>query len=361
MQPTLKKLNLLFPEELEKILYQPIERLVNDQDELLRGGQVFQSAFESLLYHDRWVFSKVDLDQLKGRDGLRQLPLIDGNDLITCFETRRKINKTLLTKPRFWQTSRGTTGDKKWMPLTIKDILHWFQRAKRLSDLYQVDNNKTHTLVLAINEPKPRVSNAIPYLWEQVDYHIGSGNMEWIIVSMEMLHRNHWDHFAIKKKPDWMMSSVRDALDLSDKIDLGNYPDIQTAMPELDKGFFWGAHLDGAEDHRSILTSKYGLSESHALYFSAECREMYAECSAHDGLHLWMDEAIHEIRLNNGEILFVDQASAGMEGEYIFTCFYEALPLIRYRTGDLIRVVSNDPCECGITHPRVNFFGRVEG
>jgi phenylacetate-coenzyme A ligase PaaK-like adenylate-forming protein len=50
--------------------------------------------------------------------------------------------------------------------------------------------------------------------------------------------------------------------------------------------------------------------------------------------------------------------SPGLKGELVVSTFSEALPLIRYRTGDLIRVVSTDPCSCGITHPRVAFRGR---
>jgi len=57
----------------------------------------------------------------------------------------------------------------------------------------------------------------------------------------------------------------------------------------------------------------------------------------------------------------VDQAPTGTEGEYVVTTFAEALPLIRYRTGDRIRVLDTAPCACGITHPRVLFIGHTTG
>ncbi len=348
------------PEEPGNILSLPIDKLVQHQDELIRESQIFRKAFKSKLYHDHWNIKKDGLDHLQGRDGLQHLSLVDGKDLLSCFETSESINKTLFTRPLFWLVTRGTTGAKKWIPITHQDILHWFKRVHRLHYLYREEGRDTDTLVLAINEPKPRASNAIPYLWEQVDYHLGGANIEWIIVSMEMLPRNHWDQFVIQKQPDWIMSSVKDAFDLAEKIDLQGLPDIKTALPKLERGFFWGANLDGSEDQRSKLRSTFGLSEIYSLYFSAECREMYAECKSHHGLHLWMDGAVHEILLSSGETLFVDQAKPGMEGEYIVTTFYESLPLIRYKTGDIIRVVDTDPCECGITHPRVEFIARVE-
>jgi len=53
--------------------------------------------------------------------------------------------------------------------------------------------------------------------------------------------------------------------------------------------------------------------------------------------------------------------AAGAEGEFVFTTLTkEALPLIRYRTGDIGRVVS-EPCGCGRTTVRMTGLrGRVD-
>jgi phenylacetate-coenzyme A ligase PaaK-like adenylate-forming protein len=177
---------------------------------------------------------------------------------------------------------------------------------------------------------------------------------------MEMLHRNHWDKFIIQKQPDWMISSIQDALELAKEIESVGGQKIQEVLRKFERGFFWGTELDGEEDHRSKIKKIYGIPEVFSIYLSAECREMYAECTSHDGVHLWMDGVIHEILLQSGKSLFIDQAEPGMEGEYILTRFYESLPLVRYRTGDKIRMVSSNPCECGITHPRVEFLGRIK-
>jgi phenylacetate-CoA ligase len=50
----------------------------------------------------------------------------------------------------------------------------------------------------------------------------------------------------------------------------------------------------------------------------------------------------------------------GEEGELVLTTFGEALPLIRYRFGDLIEVVTTEPCKCGITHPRIKVPRRAD-
>ena len=340
------------------ILHTPLQTLIEFQEKMVANQALLERAYGSSFYGEKWKMRKGMVKDLRGRDGLQQLPCIDGDDILNFLKTGRSIKKGLLTKPRNWLITRGTTGDKKWLPVTLQDIERYFNRVRRLDAMYEGEGLEPEKLVWAMNEPLPRVSNAIPYLWEQADFHYGDSKLEWVIVSMDMLARNHWDQFVIKKGPQWMMSSVKDALDFAEYIQVEKQSEVTELFSNLEKGFFWGDVLDGEGENRSVIEDHYGLDETFSIYVSAECREMYAECSAHDGLHVWMDDVIHEIQLNNGEILFVDQASAGMEGEYVFTCFYEAFPLIRYKTGDLIRVVSNDRCECGITHPRVDFLGR---
>ena len=50
-----------------------------------------------------------------------------------------------------------------------------------------------------------------------------------------------------------------------------------------------------------------------------------------------------------------------VKGELVFTMLQkEALPIIRYRTGD-ITLIMDEPCPCGRTHPKVaRLMGRVD-
>jgi len=74
------------------------------------------------------------------------------------------------------------------------------------------------------------------------------------------------------------------------------------------------------------------------------------DCEAHDGLHVWEDHYIVEIvDPKTGET--VDD---GETGELVVTALTrEALPVIRFRTADLTRVISREPCDCGRTHIRI--------
>jgi phenylacetate-CoA ligase len=75
------------------------------------------------------------------------------------------------------------------------------------------------------------------------------------------------------------------------------------------------------------------------------------DCAARDGIHVWEDHYLVEI---------VDPASGavradGVEGELVVsTLTREGLPLIRYRTHDLTRVLSRTPCACGRTSLRLD-------
>jgi phenylacetate-CoA ligase len=95
----------------------------------------------------------------------------------------------------------------------------------------------------------------------------------------------------------------------------------------------------------------YGLSEIIGPGVSHECYE------AQDGLHINEDHFYPEIvDPETGEHLL-----EGEEGELILTTLTkEALPVLRYRTGDLT-TLTTEPCDCGRTMVRMdNVTGRAD-
>ncbi len=73
------------------------------------------------------------------------------------------------------------------------------------------------------------------------------------------------------------------------------------------------------------------------------------ECEYRNGLHIWADHFIVEvINPETGEVL-----PPGEKGELVFTTLArDAMPLLRYRSKD-ISIITEEPCECGRTHPRM--------
>jgi phenylacetate-CoA ligase len=84
----------------------------------------------------------------------------------------------------------------------------------------------------------------------------------------------------------------------------------------------------------------FGLSEVIGPGMAMECLE------GRNGMHIFEDHFIVEtINPKTGEVL-----PEGEEGELVFTTLTkEAFPLIRYRSGDVSRLIT-EPCRCGRTH-----------
>ncbi len=93
----------------------------------------------------------------------------------------------------------------------------------------------------------------------------------------------------------------------------------------------------------------YGLSEMMGPGVGFECQEQ-------NGLHIWEDAFIVEVLDKNGE-----QCAPGERGELALTTLCkEALPLIRYRTGDITALMDGE-CECGRTSVKISkFYGRAD-
>jgi phenylacetate-CoA ligase len=95
----------------------------------------------------------------------------------------------------------------------------------------------------------------------------------------------------------------------------------------------------------------YGLSEVIGPGVAMECRE------GKGALHVFDDHFFPEVLRPGSD----EPVADGESGELVLTTLTkEALPLIRYRTGDVTTFV-DEPCSCGRTHRRIaRFSGRVD-
>lgn len=93
--------------------------------------------------------------------------------------------------------------------------------------------------------------------------------------------------------------------------------------------------------------NSYGMSELNGPGVAFECVEKA-------GMHLWEDNYIAEVVNPETGALLPD----GEQGELVLTHLArEAMPILRYRTRDLTRIVA-EPCKCGRTHRRIE---RIKG
>lgn len=129
-------------------------------------------------------------------------------------------------------------------------------------------------------------------------------------------------------------------------------------LPDLEVGIF-GAEIFSDSMKRKLAEGLgievfdiYGMTESGGV------GTLGMDCPAHDGLHVWEDHYLVEV---------LDSATGkpvpdGEVGELTITALTrEALPVIRFRTADLTRVVARTPCACGRTHVRIApILGRTD-
>jgi len=93
--------------------------------------------------------------------------------------------------------------------------------------------------------------------------------------------------------------------------------------------------------------NSYGLSEMNGPGVAFECPEKL-------GMHIWQDAFLVEI-IDPGTL---EPVESGEEGELVLTTLTrEAMPIIRYRTSDLARILPG-PCPCGRIYCRLD---RIKG
>ncbi|NHW22899.1 MAG: phenylacetate--CoA ligase [Archaeoglobales archaeon] len=112
-----------------------------------------------------------------------------------------------------------------------------------------------------------------------------------------------------------------------------------------------------SEETRKRIEDKTGIT-AYDVYGTSELSgPLFTECIERDGLHIWADHFLIEvIDPKTGENL-----GEGERGELVVTTLSkEAMPLIRWRTGD-ITIMETEKCNCGRTHPRIlRILGRSD-
>ena len=139
---------------------------------------------------------------------------------------------------------------------------------------------------------------------------------------------------------------------------LDECPEGECDLPYLKVGIF-GSETFSDETRRRIESRLgiecfdiYGMTETGGVGTTGQ------DCRFHCGLHVFEDQYITEI---------IDPATGelvpdGEYGEIVFTSLTrEAMPIIRYRTHDITRILSREKCECGRTSLRIDrITGRTD-
>ena len=96
------------------------------------------------------------------------------------------------------------------------------------------------------------------------------------------------------------------------------------------------------------LDEKYGIKEYLGEKMNYEARKFFGELAAQIG-----ENEARDFLPSSGSFSIISE-----EGELVITHLNrEAMPMLRYRTRDLTRIIP-EPCKCGRTHRRIE---RIKG
>jgi phenylacetate-CoA ligase len=317
----------------------PKEDLQKMQYKLMKS-LVYRLYSFSPFYHDRMKEHKVHPDDIRELSDVKKLPFMFKRDLRDNYPD--KIFTSTQEELVRYHVSSGTTGKPTVVGYTQNDLNIWTTSLARAltslglgrGDVIQVSYGYgLFTGGLGLHYGAERIgATVIP---------TSVGNTERQIELMQDLGAT-----AIACTPSYLlhMGEVAEKMGVSIKKDTKLRTGVLGAEPWTDR-------------MRTRIEDWLGI-KAYDIYGTSELSgPMFCECVEQKGFHIWSDIALVEIiDPQTGEPL-----EAGQKGELTITILQkEALPMIRYRIGD-ITTMEDDICTCGRTHPRIQRIqGRVD-
>ncbi|WP_281688350.1 phenylacetate--CoA ligase PaaK [Pseudomonas citronellolis] len=310
--------------DAERALLDPLETASLDelrQHQLDRLRWSLKHAYDNVpLYRQRFAEAGVHPDDLKSLDDLAKFPFTGKNDLRDNYPygmfavPQREIVRL--------HASSGTTGKPTVVGYTQNDIDTWANVVAR--SIRAAGGRKGD---------KVHVSYGYGLFTGGLGAHYGAERLGCTVIPMSGGQTEKQVQLIRDFQPDIIMVTPSYMLNLADEIE---HQGIDPHSLRLRLGIFgaepWTAELRRAVEERLGITALdiYGLSEIMGPGVAMECAE------TKDGPTVWEDHFYPEI---------IDPATGrvlpdGEYGELVFTSLSkEALPMIRYRTRDLTRLL----------------------
>lgn len=238
-------------------------------------------------------------------------------------------------------TSSGTSGKPKVVGYTKDDLENWINMVSRC--LYMVGVRKNSVFQNMVSYALFTGGLGMHYGAELIGAMVvpsATGNTE-----RQISYIHDFGTTAIHATPSYALhiKEVAEARDI-DPTNLGLEIGCFGAEPWSDS---MRDKLENAFNLKAY--DSYGLSEMNGPGVAFECEEQ-------NGLHIWADHYYIEIVDEEGQ-----PVEEGGTGELVLTPLTkQALPLLRYKTGDLTYIIE-DECSCGRTMPKIHrILGRSD-
>lgn len=320
----------------------------NEKMETLRGKELQELQLKRLketvartqnigFYQKMFAEAGIRPEDIKTLDDLSKIPFTKKSDLRGGYPfgflavPMNRINRI--------HTTSGTTGKPTVVAYTKNDLNSWSELiARNLTmvglregDMFQnASNYSLFTGGLGFHYGAEKIGCAV--------VPAGVGNTKRQIEMIQDFGVN-----AIHCTPSYAMHLTEVA------------EDMHANLESLRIGVFgaeaWSENMRRDLENRLNIKAydSYGMSELFGPGVAFECPEQ-------DGLHIWHDCYIVEIiDPKTGETL-----GPGEKGEMVVTPLVkEAMPLLRYRTGDITMLMEDD-CPCGRGQKIARLFGRSD-
>ena len=318
-------------EEIEKV-----------QLEKLKSTMIYTYE-KSVPYRKKMHAAGVKPEDIRTLGDLRKLPFTYKSDFRESYPMGLfAVDKKDLVR---FHASSGTTGKPTVVGYTKQDLEVWLNNVTRVAcmggatsdDICQISfGYGTFTGALGLHGGLENLGAAV--------IPMSSGNTNKQIMFLQDMGVTllvATPSYALHLGEEIRSRGLDPAKDLRVKTGLFGGEGMTEAMRE-EMHKVWGAQF--------VCTQNYGMSELCGPGVAGECTEL---C----GMHINEDWFIPEIIDPETE----EVLPPGEKGELVITCLgKEALPLVRYRTGDLTRL-DYAPCKCGRTTVRMeNLSGRAD-
>ena len=310
---------------IEKALPEEIKKF---QEEKLRETLAYVSVHSP--YYKR-LFSEhtIDPSKITCLEDLKQIPPTTKADI-------QKYNDDFICVPKEqlidYVTTSGTLGDPVTFALTDKDLERLAYNEALSFACSGV--RSSHVLQLMTTIDRRFMAGLAYFLGAR---KLGAG----IVRVGAGVPELQWDSI-LKFKPDYLIAVPSFLLKL---IDYAKANAIDLSSVSVKGAICIGEPVRHEDFSLNTLSQKITDQwpiQLYSTYASTEMNTAFAECEAQQGGHLHPELIIAELLDENDE-----EVSSGEIGELVITTLgVEGMPLVRFKTGDMVRA-HKEPCSCG--------------
>ena len=311
--------------EIEKATAEEIKKL---QDEKLQD-LVAHLASKSPFYQKLFITENIDPTKIKSHEDLAQIPTTSKEDLQQHNDAFFCVPKTEIID---FVTTSGTLGDPVTIGLTE-------------SDLERLAYNEAISFACAgvKKEDILQLTTTIDRRFMAgMAYFLGARKLGAGIIRVGAgIPELQWDTI-LKFKPSYLIVVPSFLLKL---IEYAEAHDIDYKNSSIKAAICIGESLRSQDLELNTLGKKIKMVwdiDLFSTYASTEMSTAFTECSERQGGHLHPELIIAEILDDQGKVV-----PEGYPGELTITTLgIEAMPLLRFRTGDVV-VAHRNSCKCG--------------